>query len=55
MSFIRTGIDKKRRGRGSRCPAAIRSEGTRLVRAGFIPLVDASVLIAAVGIRLCCT
>nr|WP_245449013.1 CmpA/NrtA family ABC transporter substrate-binding protein [Phyllobacterium sophorae] len=28
-------------------PAAIRSEGTRLVRAGFIPLVDASVLIAA--------
>ena len=28
-------------------PAAIRSEGPRALRAGFIPLVDASVLIAA--------
>ena len=28
-------------------PAAIRSEGPRTVTAGFIPLVDASVLIAA--------
>lgn len=46
MSFIRTGIE---RSDGARLamPAAIRSEGTRLVRAGFIPLVDASVLIAA--------
>ncbi|PSH68679.1 ABC transporter substrate-binding protein [Phyllobacterium brassicacearum] len=46
MSFIRTGIDKSQ-GSGVAAPATIRSEGTRLVRAGFIPLVDASVLIAA--------
>lgn len=30
-----------------RAPAAVRSEGSRTIRAGFIPLVDASVLIAA--------
>ncbi len=46
MSFIRTGIDRSDRN-GLAAPAAIRREGTRLVRAGFIPLVDASVLIAA--------
>jgi ABC-type nitrate/sulfonate/bicarbonate transport system substrate-binding protein len=46
MSFIRTGIERSDGG-GLAMPAAIRSEGTRLVRAGFIPLVDASVLIAA--------
>lgn len=46
MSFIRTGIDRSD-GNGVAMPAAIRSEGTRLVRAGFIPLVDASVLVAA--------
>lgn len=46
MSFIRTGIERSQ-GNGIAAPAAIRSERTRLVRAGFIPLVDASVLIAA--------
>jgi ABC-type nitrate/sulfonate/bicarbonate transport system substrate-binding protein len=46
MSFIRTGIDR-RDGNGLAAPAAIRREGTKLVRAGFIPLVDVSVLIAA--------
>lgn len=46
MSFIPTGIDKSD-GDGVAVPAVMRSEGTRLVRAGFIPLVDASVLIAA--------
>lgn len=30
-----------------RAPAPVRSEGSRTIRAGFIPLVDASVLIAA--------
>ncbi|CAN7266558.1 ABC transporter substrate-binding protein [Phyllobacterium sp. LjRoot231] len=50
MSFIRTGIDQGNsdaRGSGLSGPAAIRSEGAKLVRAGFIPLVDACVLIAA--------
>jgi ABC-type nitrate/sulfonate/bicarbonate transport system substrate-binding protein len=46
MSFIRTGIDRSDRS-GLARPGAVRSEGARLVRAGFIPLVDASVLIAA--------
>ncbi len=46
MSFIRTGIDRSG-GSGLALPAAIRREGSRLVRAGFIPLVDASVLIVA--------
>ncbi len=46
MSFIRTGIDRSQ-GSGIAAPATIRSEGARLVRAGSIPLVDASVLIAA--------
>ena len=46
MSFIRTDIDKSQ-GNGIAAPATIRSEGARVVRAGFIPLVDASVLIAA--------
>jgi NitT/TauT family transport system ATP-binding protein len=50
MSFIPTGIDQGSKGcqsGGLTGPATGRSQGTRLVRAGFIPLVDASVLIAA--------
>lgn len=43
MSFIRTGIDKG----GLAAPATVASPGSRLVRAGFIPLVDAAILIAA--------
>lgn len=43
MSFIRTGIDNG----GLAAPATIASPGSRLVRAGFIPLVDAAILIAA--------
>ncbi|QND50667.1 ABC transporter substrate-binding protein (plasmid) [Phyllobacterium sp. 628] len=34
-------------GSGLAAPSAIRSEGARVIRAGFIPLVDASILIAA--------
>ena len=45
MSFIRTGIDQHNS--GLTAPATIRTESARLVRAGFIPLVDAAVLIAA--------
>lgn len=45
MSFIRTGIDKGENGLAA--PKSVSSEGVRLVRAGFIPLVDASILIAA--------
>jgi two-component system, oxyanion-binding sensor len=43
MSFISTGIDHG----GLAAPATIAGPGSRLVRAGFIPLVDAAVLIAA--------
>ncbi|EJN02547.1 CmpA/NrtA family ABC transporter substrate-binding protein [Phyllobacterium sp. YR531] len=43
MSFIGTGIDKG----GLAAPANIARPGSKLVRAGFIPLVDASVLVAA--------
>ena len=46
MSFIRPGIEQSG-GSGLAAPAAVRREGARLVRAGFIPLVDAAVLIAA--------
>ena len=45
MSFIPTGIDQHNS--GLTAPATIRTESARLVRAGFIPLVDAAVLIAA--------
>ncbi|MHC1550483.1 CmpA/NrtA family ABC transporter substrate-binding protein [Phyllobacterium sp. K27] len=43
MSFIRTGIDKG----GLAAPATVAGPGSKLVRAGFIPLVDAAILIAA--------
>ncbi len=43
MSFIPTGIDEG----GLAVPAVIANKGSRLVRAGFIPLVDAAILIAA--------
>jgi len=46
MSFIRTGIDKRESG-GLSAPALGRRGGARVVRAGFIPLVDAAVLLAA--------
>jgi two-component system, oxyanion-binding sensor len=45
MSFIPTGIDQYKS--GLTAPATIRTESAKLVRAGFIPLVDAAVLIAA--------
>ncbi|MGH6860688.1 MAG: CmpA/NrtA family ABC transporter substrate-binding protein, partial [Phyllobacterium sp.] len=45
MSFIHAGLD--RGDSGLAAPAAIAGGGQRLVRAGFIPLVDAAVLIAA--------
>ena len=45
MSFIPTGIDQHKSGLPA--PATIRTESAKLVRAGFIPLVDAAVLIAA--------
>lgn len=45
MSFIPTGIDQHKS--GLTAPATIRTESAKLVRAGFIPLVDAAVLIAA--------
>jgi NitT/TauT family transport system ATP-binding protein len=45
MSFIPTGIDQHKSGPTS--PATIRAASAKLVRAGFIPLVDAAVLIAA--------
>ena len=46
MSFIRTGIDEGERN-GLAAPALVRRDGARVVRAGFIPLVDAAVLLAA--------
>ncbi|SDP78079.1 NitT/TauT family transport system ATP-binding protein [Phyllobacterium sp. OV277] len=46
MSFIGTNNGQSMGG-GLAAPSAMRSEGVRVVRAGFIPLVDASVLIAA--------
>lgn len=45
MSFVRTGIDMGES--GLTAPALISGEGSKLVRAGFIPLVDASILVAA--------
>jgi ABC-type nitrate/sulfonate/bicarbonate transport system substrate-binding protein len=45
MSFIPTRIDQHKS--GLTAPATIRRESAKLVRAGFIPLVDAAVLIAA--------
>ena len=45
-----TEIERRRR---LAAPVSLAGEGSRTLRAGFIPLVDASVLIAACGIRFC--